>query len=473
MTWLNNKGKTMFNIMLVTLGCDKNTADSERMLGLIDNSEYGLTSVPEEADAAVVNTCCFIESATQESIDKLLELSELKQGRLKYLICTGCMAQRYKDEIEKELPEVDAFIGTMSLDSIVEVIDELRERSWSYSEAGGADLPGDNEAFSLPPLKRYDELDDPYPDRTRIARVVTERPYLEYLKIADGCDKRCTYCSIPYFKGRYKSVPMEAVVEEAKVLADSGVKELILVAQETTCYGIDLYGEKRLHLLLRELSKIDGIEWIRLLYAYPEEIYPELIDEMASNPKVLHYIDMPIQHTEDDILRRMGRRINKAGIKKVISELRGKLPDIVIRTTIITGFPGETMEEHESLLDTLEELNLDHVGVFTYSREDLTPAASFDDQIDEAVKSTRLEDIMLLQQDISAQKLSGYVNKELDVIIDGYLPDDDVYVGRSYMDAPDIDGMIFIDSPRELFSGEIVRVKVTDSDVYDLEACLI
>ena len=457
----------MFNIVLVTLGCDKNTADSERMLGLINNSEYNLVSDPEEADAAIVNTCCFIESATQESIDKLLELSELKEGRLKYLICTGCMAQRFKDQIAKELPEVDAFVGTMSLDSIVDVIDELR----AIRPLNDSDDTTSSRVSS--PVTRFNDLDSPYPDRNQIERIVTERPYLEYLKIADGCDKRCTYCAIPYFKGKYKSVPMESVIEEAKVLADSGVKELILVAQETTCYGIDLYGEKRLHLLLRELSKIEGIEWIRLLYAYPEEIYPELINEMASNPKVLHYIDMPVQHTEDDILRRMGRRIDKAGIKKVVNALRINMPDIVIRTTIITGFPGETIDDHEHLLDTLAELRLDHVGVFTYSQEDGTPAASFGDQIDDDTKNARLEDIMLLQQDISAETLSSYVDKEFDVIIDGYLPDDDVYVGRSYMDAPDIDGMIFIDSSRELLSGEIVRVKITDSDIYDLEARLI
>lgn len=457
----------MFNIVLVTLGCDKNTADSERMLGLINNSEYNLVSDPEEADAAIVNTCCFIESATQESIDKLLELSELKEGRLKYLICTGCMAQRFKDQIAKELPEVDAFVGTMSLDSIVDVIDELR----AIRPVNDSDDSTSSRVSS--PVTRFNDLDSPYPDRNQIERIVTERPYLEYLKIADGCDKRCTYCAIPYFKGKYKSVPMESVIEEAKVLADSGVKELILVAQETTCYGIDLYGEKRLHLLLRELSKIEGIEWIRLLYAYPEEIYPELINEMSSNPKVLHYIDMPVQHTEDDVLRRMGRRIDKAGIKKVVNALRINMPDIVIRTTIITGFPGETIDDHEHLLDTLAELRLDHVGVFTYSQEDGTPAASFDDQIDDDTKNARLEDIMLLQQDISAETLSSYVDKEFDVIIDGYLPDDDVYVGRSYMDAPDIDGMIFIDSSRELLSGEIVRVKITDSDIYDLEARLI
>ena len=448
------------NIILVTLGCDKNTADSERMLGLIDNSRYSLTSDIEEADVAIVNTCCFIESATQESIDKLLELAEYKQGRLKYLICTGCMAQRYKDQIEAELTEVDAFVGTMSLDSIVEVVDELIARDEGVSLISGK-------------VKRYDELDAPYPDRSVISRVVTERPYLEYLKIADGCDKRCTYCSIPYFKGKYKSVPIEAVIEEAKVLADSGVKELILVAQETTCYGIDLYGEKRLHILLNKLSKIDGIEWIRLLYAYPEEIYPELIEEMASNPKVLHYIDMPIQHTEDEILRRMGRRVNKADIKAIVGKLREAMPDIVIRSTIITGFPGEDEGEHEALLHTLDELRLDRVGVFAYSQEEGTPAAGFEDQIEDDIKAERLEDIMLLQQEISAEILSACIDKEYDVIIDGYLPDDDVYVGRSYMDAPDIDGMVFIDSDRELISGEIVHVKITDSDIYDLEAKIL
>lgn len=454
----------MYNVVLVTLGCDKNTADSERMLGLIDSSDYNLTSDPDEADVAVVNTCCFIESATQESIDKLLELAQLKEGRLKYLICTGCMAQRYKDQIEKEIPEVDAFIGTMSLDSIVDVIDELRSKEAS-DKANKVDA--DNKVM------RFEELDAPYPDRTIISRVVTERPYLEYLKIADGCDKRCTYCAIPYFKGKYKSIPMDAIISEAKVLADSGVKELILVAQETTYYGVDLYGEKKLHELLRELSKIDGIEWIRLLYAYPEEIYDELIDEMARNPKVLHYIDMPIQHTEDDVLRRMGRRIDNAGIRNVVEKLRAKISDIIIRTTIITGFPGETPDEHELLLDTLAELRLDHVGVFTYSQEEGTPAATFDDQIDDETKNERLEDIMLLQQDISAEKLESYIDKEFDVIIDGYLSDDDVYVARSYMDAPDIDGMIFIDSDKELISGEIVRVVITDSDVYDLEARLV
>lgn len=442
----------MINIALITLGCDKNTADSERMLGLLMKEGFNLVTDIEEADVAVVNTCCFIQSATQESIDKLLELSEYKKGRLQYLICTGCMAQRYKDEIVDELPEVDAFIGTMSLDSIAEVVNELDKRSASS------------------PIKRYDELDTPYPNRKAVDRVLTERPYLEYLKIADGCDKRCTYCSIPYFKGRYKSVPMEDVIKEAEVLAETGVKELILVAQETTCYGVDLYGEKRLHTLLRELSKIDDIKWIRLLYCYPEEIYPELIQEIKTNPKVLHYIDMPIQHTEDDILRKMARRIDNEGIRSVVKELKSLIPDMVIRSTIITGFPGETAEEHEALLETLQELKLQHVGVFAYSQEEGTPAADFPDQIDEDIKAERLEDIMILQQDISAEFLKSCIDKELDVIIDGYLPEEDVYVGRSYMDAPGIDGMVFVDTALELMTGDFIRVRITGSYEYDLLA---
>ncbi|MBO4863081.1 MAG: 30S ribosomal protein S12 methylthiotransferase RimO [Eubacterium sp.] len=452
------------NIYFVSLGCDKNTADSERMLGILNKKGYSITLDPEEADCAVVNTCCFIESATQESIDTLLELSEYKKGRMKYLICTGCMAQRYKDEISNELPEVDAFVGTMSLDSICEVIEELEKNGQTAQ---------DKQSESRKIVYHYDELDKPYPDRGEIERLVTERPYMEYLKIADGCDKRCTYCAIPYFKGSYKSIPMENVIREAEVLAESGVKELILVAQETTCYGIDLYDEKRLHILINKLSKIEGIEWVRLLYAYPEEIYPELIMEMSSNRKVLHYIDMPIQHTEDGILRRMARRIDNKGIRKVVADLRKAMPDIVIRSTIITGFPGETKEEHEALLNTLEELKLEHVGVFAYSQEQGTPAADFPDQLDDDTKHKRLEDIMLLQQQISAEYLSSCIDKEYDIIIDGYLPDEDVYVGRSYMDAPDIDGMVFIDTDKELISGEIVRAVITDSDVYDLEGKII
>ncbi|MCR5215150.1 MAG: 30S ribosomal protein S12 methylthiotransferase RimO [Eubacterium sp.] len=443
----------MYNVCLVSLGCDKNTADSERMLGLIDNAGYNLVYDIEDADIAIVNTCAFIQSATEESIAKLFELAQYKETRLKYLICTGCMAQRYKDEIEADIPEVDAFVGTMSLDSIVEVIDSL--------------IKNDKKVMS------FKELDSPYPDRTKITRITTERPYMEYLKIADGCDKRCTYCAIPYFKGRYKSVPMEAVLEEAKVLADSGVKELILVAQETTCYGLDIYGEKRLHILLKELSKIDGIEWIRLLYAYPEEIYDDLIEEIATNPKVLHYIDMPIQHTEDKILRKMGRRIDKKGIRRVVNKLRKRIPDMVIRTTIITGFPGESDEDMEGLIQELLDLRFDHLGCFSYSPEEGTPAALFDDQVDDQTKEQRLEDIMLTQQDISAELLANRIGQEMDVIIEGYLPDDDVYVGRTYMDAPDIDGLVFIDTDRELISGQIVRVKISDSDVYDLEGNLL
>lgn len=447
----------MYNIMLVSLGCDKNTADSERMLGILKNRGYGLTSDPEECDIAIVNTCCFIQSATEESISNLFELSELKKGRMKYLICAGCMAERFKDQMEENFPEVDAFVGTMSFDSIADVIDELIAKDESVSP---------EEAESI---LDFEPLDKGYNDRTDVERVLTDKPYMGYLKIADGCDKRCTYCAIPYFKGKFKSIPKESLIREAKQLTANGVKELIIVAQETTCYGIDLYGEKQLHILLKELSQIEELEWIRLLYCYPEEIYPELIEEMKTNPKVLHYIDMPIQHTESEILRRMGRRIDNEGIRRVVETLRKEIPDIAIRTTIITGFPGETEELHAALMKSVEELEFNHLGVFTYSCEEGTPAATFPDQVDEEVKARRLDEIMRLQMDISAKKLSENIGRNLDVIVEGYLPEDDVYAGRSYIDAPDVDGLVFFESDRELVSGEMVNLEITDTNEYDME----
>ena len=446
----------MFNVMLVSLGCDKNTADSERMLGILRSRGYGLTSVPEEADAAIVNTCCFIQSATEESISNLIELAALKKDRMKYLICAGCMAERFKDQISEEFPEVDAFVGTMSFDSIADVLDDLFKDDESSESAHET-------------VASYKPLDKDYLDRTDVERVPTDRPYMGYLKIADGCDKRCTYCAIPYFKGKYKSIPKESLIKEAAQLAESGVKELIIVAQETTCYGVDIYGGKKLHELLRDLSKIDGIEWIRLLYCYPEEIYPELIEEMKTNPKVLHYIDMPIQHTESEILRRMGRRIDRDGIYKVVETLRQEIPDIAIRTTIISGFPGETEENHQSLLKAVDELAFDHLGVFTYSCEEGTPAATFPDQVEDEVKERRLDEIMSLQAEISSDNLAENVGKCFDVIVEGYMPEDDVYVGRSFKDAPDVDGMVFFESDTELYSGQIVNIEITDTNEYDME----
>ena len=445
----------MLKIMLVSLGCDKNTADSSKMLGILSHRGYELTSDIEEADAAVVNTCCFIQSATEESINMIFDLASHKESGLKYLVVAGCMAERFKEEIARDIPEVDAFIGTGSLEKIANVIDMLSE---SDSEEPIMCFDGDDTAFAAEGVERY--------------HVITERPFSEYLKIADGCDKRCTYCAIPNFKGHYKSVPMELIVKEAEKLARDGVRELNLVAQETTCYGVDLYKEKRLHILLRELAKVEGIDWIRLLYCYPEEIYDELIDEMASNPKVLHYVDMPIQHTESEVLRRMGRRIDKEGIFEVVKKLRAKIPDICIRTTLIAGFPGETEEQHKACLEALDELEFDHLGVFSYSREEGTAAAEFPDQVDDEVKERYSNEIMELSAAISEDKNAELVGRELDVIIEGYVPDDDCYVARSYRDAPDVDGLVYLKSERELISGSILPVKLTKSDIYDFEAVL-
>ena len=436
-------------IILISLGCDKNTADSSKMLGILSHRGYELTSDIEEADAAVVNTCCFIQSATEESINMIFDLAAHKSEGLKYLVVAGCMAERYKEEIARDIPEVDAFIGTGSLEKIADVIDEL-----ASAKTAIMCFDGDDTAFAAEGIERY--------------HVITERPFSEYLKIADGCDKRCTYCAIPNFKGKYKSVPMELIIKEAEKLARDGVRELILVAQETTCYGMDIYKEKRLHILLRELSKVEGIDWIRILYCYPEEIYDKLIDEMASNPKVLHYIDMPVQHTESEVLRRMGRRIDKEGIKNIIKKLREKIPDICIRTTLIAGFPGETEEQHSALMDTLSELRFDHLGVFNYSREEGTAAADFPDQIDDDIKDRYSREIMELSAEISEEKNKELIGSVMDVMIEGYLPDDEVYVARSYRDAPDVDGLIYLKSDIELISGDIKKVRITSADTYDL-----
>ena len=443
----------MFNIYMASLGCDKNTADSEKMLSILSHRGYMLVNAPEEADAAVVNTCCFIQSATEESIQQLLDLAEYKKDRLQYLIAVGCMAERFKDDMKKNLPEVDALIGTAGLDQIADVLDDLR--------GGKKDVDV------------FEDINKKFEDQGPVERVITEHPYMEYLKIAEGCDKRCTYCAIPYFKGKYRSVPMERILLEARGLVRNGVKELILVAQETTCYGVDLYGEKRLPQLLQALGRIEGLEWIRLLYCYPEAIDDELIAEMASNPKVLHYVDMPIQHTEDSVLKRMGRRIDNKGIIDVVAKMRAVMPDIAIRSTIITGFPGETQEDHANLMETLASLKLDHVGAFTYSREEGTPAFDFPDQVEEEMKESYRDDIMELQAEISNEHNENLVGKELDVLIEGYLPDDGVYMGRTYRDAPEVDSFVWVKADRELMSGSIVPVQITDHNEYDLFADLV
>lgn len=440
------------NILMVSLGCDKNLCDSEAMLGLLAKHNYNITNDEQEADAIIVNTCSFIKDAMEESVNTVLEMAKLKQQNLKYLIVTGCMAQRFKDEIFDEIPEIDACLGTSSFDKILDVIEELKAR----------DGIEDAEEISV-----YDDIDR-LATITESNKVITSGTFMGYLKIAEGCDKFCTYCVIPHIRGHYRSVPMEQLLKEAEYMASQGIEELVLVAQETTCYGKDLYGEKRLHVLVRELAKIDGIKWIRLMYCYPEEIYDELIDCFKEEPKLLHYIDMPMQHSEDAILKRMGRRTDCASIEAVIGKLREATPDIAIRTSLIAGFPGETQEEHEALMAFLDEQELDRVGVFTYSREDGTPAATFENQIDEETAEQWRNEIMELQQEISLDKNETFVGKIMQVIIEGYSSDDDVYVGRTYRDAPGVDGLVFVNCDYELMSGQIVDVRINEVGPYDM-----
>lgn len=437
---------------MVSLGCDKNLCDSEAMLGLLAKHNYNITNDEQEADAVIVNTCSFIKDAMEESVNTVLEMAKLKQQNLKYLIVTGCMAQRFKDEIFAEIPEIDACLGTSSFDKILDVIEELKAR----------DGIEDAEGISV-----YDDIDR-LATITESNKVITSGTFMGYLKIAEGCDKFCTYCVIPHIRGHYRSVPMEQLIKEAEYMASQGIEELVLVAQETTCYGKDLYGEKRLHVLVRELAKIDGIKWIRLMYCYPEEIYDELIDCFRDEPKLLHYIDMPIQHSEDAILKRMGRRTDRASIEAVIGKLREAAPDIAIRTSLIAGFPGETKEEHEALMTFLDEQELDRVGVFTYSREDGTPAATFENQIDEETATQWRNEIMELQQEISLDKNETFVGKIMQVIVEGYSSDDDVYVGRTYRDAPGVDGLVFVNCDYELMSGQIVDVRIDEVGPYDM-----
>ena len=433
-------------INMISLGCDKNTVDAEMMLGL--SAEYGFdyTDNEFEADVIIVNTCCFILEAKEESIETILDVARLKkEANLKVLIVSGCMAQRYKDEILKEIPEVDALVGTSSYDKIVEVINEV-----------------------LAGKKNIEFL-----DLDRLPNITTKRKnssgnWYAYLKIAEGCDKNCTYCIIPSLRGHYKSYPIDVLVKQARELASEGVKELILVAQETTLYGTDIYGKKSLPTLLEELVKIEEIEWIRILYCYPEEITDELIETIAAQDKICNYLDIPIQHASDKILRRMARRTRQSEIRETIKKLRDKIPDIVLRTTFITGFPGEDESDFADLVDFVSEMEFDRLGVFTYSEEEGTPAATFEDQIDEDIKVYRRDEIMLLQQDISKNKLSKMVGKTLKVVIEGKLADEDVYVGRTYMDIPDVDGCIFINSDFNHISGDFVEVLVTDSSEYDL-----
>ena len=434
------------NILFISLGCDKNLVDSEVMLGLLDAKGYQMVDDETLADVIVINTCYFIHDAKEESIQTILEMAQYKtEGRLKALIVTGCLAQRYQKEILEEIPEVDAVLGTTSYDKIVETVEEAL--------AGNGHLKlADVDALPLVDVKR----------------LVTTGGHYAYLKIAEGCDKHCTYCIIPKIRGNYRSVPMERLLKEAEELAEQGVKELILVAQETTLYGKDLYGEKSLSMLLRELCKINGIRWIRILYCYPEEIDDALIQVMKEEKKICHYLDLPIQHANDTILKRMGRRTSKQQLKKIVRKLRQEIPDIALRTTLITGFPGETQEQHEELMEFVDEMEFDRLGVFTYSPEEDTPAAEMSDQISEEVKEDRQAELMELQQDIVFDQAEDMIGQEVLVMIEGKVADENAYVGRTYKDAPNVDGLIFINTDEELMSGDFAKVKVTGALEYDL-----
>ena len=433
-------------ILFISLGCDKNLVDSEHMLGLLTRHGYTITDDETCADIIVINTCCFIHDAKEESIQNILEMAEYKKkGSCKALLVTGCMAQRYQKEIPQEIPEVDAVLGTNSYDKIVEAIDEVLQ---------GKDY------------QRYEPLTG-IPE-TDARRVVTTGGSFEYLKIAEGCDKHCTYCIIPRLRGRYRSVPMEQLIAEAHQMAEEGVKELILVAQETTVYGKDIYGEKSLHLLLKKLCQIPGICWIRILYCYPEEIYPELIQVMKEEPKICHYLDLPIQHANDEILKRMGRRTTKQELIDIVQNLRREIPDIALRTTLITGFPGETQEQHQELLEFVDEMEFDRLGVFTYSPEEDTPAAAMPNQIDEEVKLDRQAELMELQQEISLDNGERRVGQEVLAMLEGKVADENAYVARTYADAPSVDGYLFLNTTQTLVTGDFVKARITGSLEYDL-----
>ena len=439
-------------VLFISLGCDKNLVDSEHMSGILEKAGYQFTDDEREADIIVINSCCFINDAKEESINTIFEMARYKEeGNCKALVLAGCLAQRYYYEIKEEIPEIDICIGTTAIDSIADALNNFFKEKEKVFCFKNIDIhAGENAPRNLSTSGSY-----------------------AYLKIAEGCDKHCTYCIIPKIRGNYRSVKMEDVLKEAKELAESGVKELILVAQETTMYGVDLYGKKSLHVLLKELAKIPGVYWIRVLYCYPEEIYDELIDVMASESKICHYLDIPIQHASDNVLKRMGRRTSKQQLIDTITKLRKEIPDIALRTTLITGFPGETQEQHEEVMEFVDEMEFERLGVFTYSPEEDTPAATMPDQIDEEVKEDRQADIMELQQEIVFDQAEDMIGKEVLVMIEGKVADENAYVGRTYRDAPNVDGLIFVNTDEELMTGDFAKVKVTGAAEYDLIGELI
>ena len=433
-------------ILFISLGCDKNLADSEEMLGLLTAGGHEITDDETQADAIVINTCCFIKDAKEESVETILEMAEYKKtGSCHALIVTGCMAQRYQKEIIEEVPEVDAVLGTTSYGDIVKALEEA--------------VAGNH-------FEEFRDID--YLPDTGSKRVLTTGGHFGYLKIAEGCDKHCTYCIIPKLRGKFRSVPMERLIAQAEDMAEQGVKELILVAQETTVYGKDLYGKKSLHILLKKLCEIRGIRWIRILYCYPEEIYDELIETIRDEKKICHYLDIPIQHASDHILKRMGRRTSKQELIDIVGKLRKEIPDIVLRTTLITGFPGETEEDHEELKEFVDEMEFDRLGVFTYSPEENTPAAEMADQVLEEVKEERRDELMELQQEISYDRGQDRIGQELLVMIEGKVADESAYIGRTYGDAPKVDGYIFVQTGELLMTGDFAKVRVTGALEYDL-----
>ena len=433
-------------VFLVSLGCDKNLVDSEHISGILTENGYTFTDDESDADIIIINGCCFINDAKEESINTIFEMSKYKNDKCKALVLAGCLAQRYHEEIADEIPEIDICIGTTAFDDIAKTLDEYFKENHKMVDLEDINCPA---GFKAP-------------------RNISTFGNYGYLKIAEGCDKHCTYCIIPKVRGDFRSVPLDNVLDEARQMASLGIKEINLIAQETTMYGTDLYGKKSLHILIHELSKIEGVKWIRVLYCYPEDIYPELIDEIKNNEKVCHYLDLPIQHASDRILKLMGRQTTKAEIAEKINALRKAVPDIVLRTTLISGFPGETEEDHKEVMDFVEDTKFDRLGVFTYSQEEGTPAATMDDQVDEDVKVQRRNEIMELQQEIVFEKNETLVGQEFEVIIEGKIPMENAYIGRTYMDAPGVDSNIFVVTDEELMSGDFVKVSVTGANEYDL-----
>ena len=439
-------------LFFVSLGCDKNLVDSEKMLALLASHFIEITDEPSQADIIIVNTCGFIHDAKQESIETILEMAEYKKtGNCKSLIVSGCLAQRYAEEMQEEIEEIDAVVGTTAYERIFEAVENS--------------LAGEK--------KQYME------DLNHLPKNLTKRlgsvtgGYSSYLKIAEGCNKRCTYCIIPYLRGNYRSVPMEELLDEARQLAAKGTKELIVIAQETTVYGVDIYGEKKLPELLRKLCGIEGIEWIRVMYCYPEEITDELLQTMADEPKICHYLDLPIQHCNDELLKKMGRRTNKKDLLDIIAKIRSYMPDVALRTSLISGFPGETEEMHEECVEFVQQVRFDRLGVFPYSAEEGTLAATYDNQVEEEVKRAYADEIMEASQNVIFQKNEELIGQKFHVMIDGFLPEEGIYIARTFRDAPEVDGCIFFESPAAFMSGTIVRVMVTDAKGYDLMGMVI